>query len=175
VINHLKSKGSTCGDGDDDPEQGSCNLTRTLGAQALLDWVAGDPTNSGDSDFLILGDLNSYDKEDPIDVLLAGGYTDLVYDYQGELAYSYVFDGQLGYLDYALSSPDLEGEVAAVNVWHINADEPDLIDYDMTYKAPAQDALYAPDAYRSSDHDPVIVELNLETDPFILYFPLVTK
>jgi uncharacterized protein len=44
-----------------------------------------------------------------------------------------------------------------VTVWHINADEPDLIDYDMTFKQDAQDALYAPDAYRSSDHDPVIV------------------
>ena len=46
--------------------------------------------------------------------------------------------------------------------WHINADEPDLIDYDMTFKLPAQDALYAPDAYRSSDHDPVVTGLQLQ-------------
>ncbi len=50
-----------------------------------------------------------------------------------------------------------------VNFWHINADEPDLIDYDTSFKAPAQDTLYAPDAYRSSDHDPVIVTLNVLT------------
>ncbi len=31
----------------------------------------------------------------------------------------------------------------------------------MSYKQDAQDALYAPDAYRSSDHDPVIVGLNV--------------
>jgi predicted extracellular nuclease len=159
VINHFKSKGTPCGPGDDDPETGSCNLTRTLGAQALLDWLAGDPTVSGDQDFLILGDLNAYDKEDPIDVLLAGGYTDLVSAFQGEHAYSYVFDGQLGYLDYAVGSPDLMDEIAGTTVWHINADEPDLIDYDTSYKQDPQDEIYAADAYRSSDHDPVITGL----------------
>jgi hypothetical protein len=110
---------------------------------------------------LIIGDLNSYDKEDPIDVLLAGGYTDLVHYFQGEYAYSYVFDGQVGYLDHALANPDLMNEVTGTTVWHINADEPDLIDYDMSYKQDAQDAIYAPDAYRSSDHDPVIAGLDV--------------
>jgi hypothetical protein len=31
----------------------------------------------------------------------------------------------------------------------------------MSFKLPAQDALFAPDPYRSSDHDPVIVGLEL--------------
>ena len=161
VVNHLKSKGSACGEGDDDPEQGNCNLTRTLGAQALVDWLRTNPTGSGDSDFLIIGDLNAYDKEDPIDALLEGGYADLVSKYLGEYAYSYVFDGQLGYLDHALANPGLLDEVSGGTIWHINADEPDLIDYDMSYKKDAQDALYEPNAYRSSDHDPVIIGLNV--------------
>jgi len=161
VVNHLKSKGSSCGPGDDDPEQGSCNLTRKLGAQALVNWLATDPTGSSDEDFLIIGDLNSYDKEDPIDVLIAGGYTDLVGYYQGEFAYSYVFDGQLGYLDHALANAGLSDETSGVTIWHINADEPDLIDYDTTFKGPNQDAIYAPDAFRCSDHDPVITGLNV--------------
>jgi len=96
VVNHLKSKGSGCGAGDDDPLQGSCNLTRTLSAQRLLDWIESSPTGVADDDYLIVGDLNSYDKEDPIDVLRGGGFTDLIGAYGGELAYSYVFDGQLG-------------------------------------------------------------------------------
>lgn len=161
VVNHLKSKGSECGPGDDDPEQGSCNLTRTLGAQALVDWLETDPTGSGDADFLIIGDLNAYDKEDPIDSLVTGGYTDLVHQYQGEYAYSYVFDGQLGYLDHALAGPGLLDEVTGVTVWHINADEPDLLDYDTTFKQPNQDAIYMPDPFRSSDHDPVIIGLTV--------------
>jgi predicted extracellular nuclease len=164
AVNHLKSKSSDCnaiGDPDTGDGSGNCNLTRKAAAEALVDWLAGDPTDSGDGDFLIIGDLNSYDKEDPIDVLLAGGYTDLVSLYQGEYAYSYVFDGQVGYLDHALANSDLLDEVTGTTVWHINADEPDLIDYDMSYKKDAQDALYAPDAYRSSDHDPVIIGLNV--------------
>jgi len=161
VVNHLKSKGSECGEGDDDLEQGSCNLTRTLAAQALTTWLASDPTDSGDGDFLIIGDLNSYDKEDPINAFETGGFIDTIRQFQGEYAYSYVFDGQLGYLDHALANSDLFDEITGVTVWHINADEPDLIDYDMSFKQDDQDALYAPDAYRSSDHDPVIVGLGV--------------
>ena len=39
--------------------------------------------------------------------------------------------------------------------------KPDLIDYDTSFKQDAQDAIYAPDAYRSSDHDPVIIGLDV--------------
>jgi predicted extracellular nuclease len=162
AVNHLKSKGSDCnavGDPDLGDGAGNCNLTRKHAAEALVDWLASDPTASGDADALIIGDLNSYDKEDPIDVLWAGGYTDLIYNFLGEYAYSYLFDSQLGYLDHALANAGLIAEVDGVTVWHINADEPDLIDYDMTFKQAAQDALYAPDAYRASDHDPVIIGL----------------
>jgi len=159
VVNHFKSKGSECGPGDDDLVQGSCNLTRMLAAQELVDWLATDPTGSLDPDFLIIGDLNAYDKEDPIDVLVGAGYTDLVRQFEGEDAYTYVFNGQLGYLDHALSNPNLTPRITGVDAWHINADEPDILDYDMSYKQDAQVALYEPNAYRSSDHDPVIVGL----------------
>lgn len=164
TVNHLKSKGSACdaiGDPDLGDGQGNCNLTRKAAAEALVDWLATDPTGSGDEDFLIIGDLNSYDKEDPIDAILAGGYTDLIYQFLGEDAYSYVFDGQIGYLDHALANAGLMDEVTGVTVWHINADEADLIDYDTSFKQDAQDAIYAPDAYRSSDHDPVIIGLDV--------------
>jgi hypothetical protein len=46
--------------------------------------------------------------------------------------------------------------------WHINADEPDVLDYDTTFKPDPIDAIHAPDAYRSSDHDPVLVGLDLD-------------
>lgn len=172
AVNHLKSKGSSCGSGDDDPEQGNCNLTRTMAAQALVDWLATDPTGSGDPDVIIIGDLNAYDKEDPIDAIVAGAddtpntaddYSDLIASFEGELAYSYVFSGQFGYLDYALSSQSMTAQVTGVTEWHINADEPDIIDYDTSFKKSAQKALFEPNAFRSSDHDPVIVGLNLES------------
>ncbi len=162
AANHLKSKGSDCNDvGDPDTGNGSgnCNLTRTAAAAALVDWLASDPTGSGDNDFIAVGDFNSYDKEDPIDAILAGGYTDLIHAYRGEDAYSFVFDGQTGYLDYALASANLSPQVTGATEWHINADEPDLIDFDTSFKGPNQDAIYAPDAYRASDHDPIVVGL----------------
>jgi len=161
VVNHLKSRSfsSGCGVGDDDPEQGGCNLTRTMAAEELAIWLATDPTGSNDPDVLILGDLNAYDKEDPIYALDQAGYADLVAIYGGEFAYSYVFSGQFGYLDYAMANADLASEVTGATTWHINSDEPDLLDYDTSFKKPAQDALYEANAYRASDHDPVIVGL----------------
>ena len=167
VVNHFKSKGSECGAGDDNPEQGNCNLTRTLAAQVLLDWLATDPTGSGGDNVLIIGDLNSYDNEQPI-ALITSAFVDLLRLFHGETAYTYVFDGQLGYLDYALASAGLVDEVTGATAWHINSDEPDLIDYDTTFKRDAQDAIFAPDQFRSSDHDPVIVGLSLTPNAFRL-------
>ncbi len=169
AVNHLKSKGSACtGDPDLGDGQGNCNLTRKAAAQALVDWLANPVYFPDTAKALIIGDLNSYDKEDPIDMIKLGAddtpgtaddFSDMVFVKRGENAYGYVYDGQIGYLDHALANAALAENVLDVNFWHINADEPDLIDYDMSFKQPAQDALYAPDAYRSSDHDPVVVSL----------------
>ncbi len=154
--------------------QGNCNVTRTLAAQALVDWLAGDPTGSGDPDYIILGDLNSYAMEDPVDAIKAGpddmpgtadDYANLIAQFQGAFAYSYVFDGQAGYLDHALANAGMAAQVTGVVDWHINADEPDVLDYDTSFKPTAQDALYEPNAYRSSDHDAVLVGLDLTNLP----------
>ncbi|SFR87576.1 hypothetical protein SAMN04487846_0173 [Microbacterium sp. cf046] len=165
VVNHLKSKGSDCnalGDPDLGDGAGNCNVTRTQAATAMVEWLAGDPTGQGAGRELIIGDLNSYDKEDPIDVLTGAGYTDLEFKFQGENAYSYVFDGALGYLDYALAGTDLLEDVTGASAWKINADEPPLLDYNTEFKSADQvTELFAPDPYRSSDHDPVVIGLDL--------------
>ena len=172
VVNHLKSKGSGCGAGDDDTTtgQGNCNGTRTLAAQALADWLATDPTGSSDPDVLIIGDLNSYAREDPIVALQNAGYTDLVAAFGGPSAYGYVFDGQLGYLDHALANSNLSSQITSVAEWHINADEIPLFDYNDDERTADEAAfeeesdtlpLYEPNAFRTSDHDPVVVGLCL--------------
>lgn len=81
--------------------------------------------------------------------------------FNGEFAYSYVFNGQFGYLNYALVNQSLLEQVSGATEWHTNADEPDILDYDLSFKQDAQDALYEPDPFRASDHDPVIVGLDL--------------
>ena len=55
-------------------------------------------------DVLMLGDLNAYAKEDPIAAIEAKGFTNLIAAEIGAEAYSYVFDGQWGYLDHALGT-----------------------------------------------------------------------
>lgn len=167
VVNHLKSKGSACddlGDPDTGDGQGNCNLTRTAAAQALVNWLAADPTGSGDSDFMIIGDLNSYALEDPITAFKTGGYTDLLQSFVGPDAYSYVYMGQTGYLDHALANGPLTFQVTGVTEWHINADEPPALDYN-DYNP---DYLYDPGQFRASDHDPVVVGLGLDATPPVL-------
>ncbi|MEO7295520.1 MAG: ExeM/NucH family extracellular endonuclease, partial [Candidatus Limnocylindria bacterium] len=165
AVNHLKSKGSGCGAGDDQPDHlgGNCNGTRTAAAEALADWLATDPTDSQDPDAMIIGDLNSYRMETPISALRQADFTDLLAEYEGRDAYTYVFRGASGYLDYALSTPSMSEQVTDAAPWHINTDEPPVLDYNTNFKSPNHQAtLYAPDPFRSSDHDPVIVGLDLQ-------------
>ena len=177
VVNHLKSKGSCPDDGSANDDQGDgagCwNETRTQAAHALVDWIDAGQAGNGDPDVVVMGDMNSYAKEDPIQVFADAGYTDL-----SEGGYSYVYDGQWGYLDYALVSPSLLEQVTGSTEFHINADEVPVLDYNTNYQTPAQiAALYAPDMYRTSDHDPVLLGLDLNShvafavDPDVVYGP----
>ncbi len=184
VVNHLKSKGSGCSDNispvGPDPDtgdgQGNCNLTRKAAAQELTAWLATNPTGSTDPDVLIVGDLNSYAQEDPITALVSAGYINLIGQKIGADAYSYAFDGQWGYLDHALATVSLAAKVAEVSEWHINADEPSVLDYNLNFKTAGQQiSLFAPDAFRSSDHDPVIVGINAQSPTFSLYMPFMAR
>ena len=164
--NHLKSKGSACDAPDAGDGQGNCAIVRTNAANLLADWLASDPTGTGTRSVLIVGDLNSYAKEHPIAALEAKGFTNLVAAKIGPEAYSYVFDGQWGYLDHALGNAAIVPDVTGVAEWHVNADEPSVLDYNDDFKSPGQIAsLYAPDEFRVSDHDPVIVGLDLNAPP----------
>ena len=161
VVNHLKSKGSSC-ESDGDPNlgdgQGNCNLIRANAAAALADWIEGDPTGSGDADFLIIGDLNAYTSEDPLAAFENAGLTSLLGEQTNP--YSFLFDAQSGALDHAVVSASLLPQVVATIEWHINADEPPLLDYNLEYgRDPALFDGSTP--YRASDHDPVVIGLDL--------------
>jgi predicted extracellular nuclease len=64
--------------------------------------------------------------EDPIAYLTATGMVNELERFVRPRAmpYSYVFDGEAGYLDHALASASLRPQVAGVTEWHNNADEP---------------------------------------------------
>ncbi|HEV7504612.1 MAG TPA: ExeM/NucH family extracellular endonuclease, partial [Thermoanaerobaculia bacterium] len=143
IANHFKSKGS-CPASGPDADQGdgqSCfNATRTAQATRLLTWISGTVVPAaGDPDVLLLGDFNSYAKEDPVNTLNGGGYTDLETSFHGANAYSYLFDGQLGHLDYGFANTSLLPQITGADAWHINADEVDLFDYnDEIFDSPGE-------------------------------------
>ncbi len=178
AVNHFKSKGSPgtapTGDVDIGDGVGNANQTRVNAATALDAWLDTDPTGSGDEDFLIIGDLNAYPQEDPIQLLLGEGYTDLAAQFIGSDAYSFGFPLDLntspqvqgfGTLDYGLANSSLLSQVTGAGEWHINADESVIFDYNLEFKPQAQaDGLFGANPFRASDHDPLIIGLDLQSD-----------
>ena len=152
-INHFKAKSGT-GTGDDADQgdgQGIFNATRTREAQSVISEYHNNKTYYDDDDLLIMGDLNAYAMEDPIQTLVFAGMTDLHRYFHADSSYSYVFHGQAGYLDHALCNATLLPQVTGMSVYHINADE--QIDYDYNSSDRTM--------FRCSDHDPVLVGLCL--------------
>lgn len=170
AVNHFKSKGgcptgTTSADRDLKDGQSCWNATRVKAANELMAWLATNPTGTTDKDVLVIGDLNSYAKEDPIHAFVSNGFVDLIAKHQGSHGYGYVFSGESGYLDHALASTALSSQVTYATEWHINADEPIVFDYNNENKTlQQQNDLYSANPFRSSDHDPVIIELALKTD-----------
>ncbi len=111
VVNHFKSKGcadATGADLDQGDGQSCYNARRTAQATRLVSFIGSTVVPAaGDPDVLVIGDLNAYAKEDPITVLANAGYVDLVQRTEGPSAYSFVFDGLWGSLDYALANASL--------------------------------------------------------------------
>ncbi|MEM6635197.1 MAG: ExeM/NucH family extracellular endonuclease [Pseudomonadota bacterium] len=155
---------------DQNDGAGFWNQVRTDAAEELVAWLDGGPDGYGVSDtdnILVVGDLNAYAQEDPVKAFVDAGYVDLVDTFVGEDAYSFVFDGQIGTLDYALASGDLADQATGATEWHINADEADAIDYNLDFGR--DPALFNGDTpARNSDHDPVVVGFDLAPDELIL-------
>jgi predicted extracellular nuclease len=173
LINHLKSKGSCPSDGslneDQGDGQGCWNALRTQHAAQIRNLAASLAAAANDDDVIILGDLNSYAMEDPIREFTDNGYTNLADAFGGNASsYSFIFDSYSGSLDHILATASLTAQTTGVTKWHINADEPVVIDYNTEFKFPAVPGspdYYAANPYRSSDHDPIIVGLNLQPIP----------
>jgi uncharacterized protein len=165
VMNHLKSK-SSCPSDPTSPDaehgQGCWNAKRITQANALITFI-NTVLKPLDPDVLVMGDLNAYGLEDPIATLKSGG---LVNEVSTRVTnpldrYSYVYNGEAGYLDHSLASSSMDMQIKGVTIWHVNADEPTAIDYSMRYKT---DDPYVSNQYRASDHDPIITGVSLFTN-----------
>ncbi|MBF9142668.1 ExeM/NucH family extracellular endonuclease [Hymenobacter properus] len=154
VVNHFKSKASGTGlNADQGDGQGGSNLRRKGQATALVQFINNVVKPAGTRYVVSVGDYNANYEEDPMDILRAAGFV------LGSPAASasYLFNGLSGSLDHAVLTPNLVGH-AAVEKWHINAAEPEFLEYDV---AGAATDITSP--FRSSDHDPVLVGLNFRS------------
>lgn len=183
VVNHFKSKsssGATGADVDQNDGQAAYNARRKLQATALVNLLAAQ-TNNGR--VLAVGDFNAYGEEDPIDILRASGLVTLING-----SYSYAFNGLVGALDHAFATSGLASLVTGADEWHINADEPEQLDYNQENKSPPPSpppgctaSCQTPDyfdgatPFRASDHDPLLVGLSLKAGQTITFGVLANR
>ncbi|NII51847.1 ExeM/NucH family extracellular endonuclease [Frigoribacterium endophyticum] len=162
IANHFKSKGSGSGpDADLGDGQGGSNASRVNQANALVAFAAEREAAVGTDKVFLLGDFNAYSQEDPIEVLRTAGFTDLGSTEDGE-EYSYVFSGLSGSLDHVLASPAALEAVTGVDIWNINSGESVGLEYSR-FNYNVRDLLQL-DQFRASDHDPVVVGVDLLAD-----------
>jgi 5'-nucleotidase len=164
IANHFKSKGSPSGATGDNVDtgdgQGAWNGDRVRQAEALVAFADAQAAAAGTEAVFLLGDFNAYTQEDPLQVLVQAGYVDLG-EATGEE--TYLFDGLVGSLDHVLASASAAEHVTGADIWNINSVEPVAYEYSRyNYNATL---LYAPDPYRASDHDPIIVGMDLDPEP----------
>lgn len=153
---HLRSKlcdnasGTNVDMGDG---QGCFNARRKAQASELLNHWASVRAANWIPGQLILGDFNSYTEEDPIDRLRAGGLEVLTSGQSQE--HTYAYGNRFGSLDHVIATGEMTAAVIGSFVWNINSDEPSNLDYHDW-----NTAFYQPNAFRCSDHDPVLVDVD---------------
>ncbi len=161
IVNHFKSKGSGSRPEDDDQGdgQGASNYSRTLQAAALVDFAKSFGASAKTDKIFLSGDFNAYNKEEPVQIIEAAGYTNVTAAKTDKETYQ--FDGAVGSLDHVFASPAAYQRVTGADVWNINAYEALAREYSRyNYNATL---LWEPTPYRASDHDPELVGVNLDT------------
>ncbi|WP_111497099.1 ExeM/NucH family extracellular endonuclease [Marinobacter bohaiensis] len=163
VVNHFKSRSCRNASGANQAQgsEGCYAPVREASATTLLDWLARRPQPSSLAGTLVLGDLNTYAGERPLQRLASGGLQRPA-PLAGDQRYSYRYFGARGLLDYILADASARDRVSGGGIWHINADEPPALDYNLEYHPPGRaERLYSEGPWRASDHDPVYLDLTL--------------
>ena len=132
-LNHFKAKDSSSDKGESMRITNANNLVTALGKA------------TADPDILVLGDLNCEYGEEPLDIIMNAGFEEQILRFDS-VAYSHCFDGG-ELIDHALANESMANQIVCAYVKHVSA-----------YKCNAsvtQEMSY-------SDHDPYVVEINLE-------------
>lgn len=163
VVNHWKSKScdQARGENRDRRDGQSCwNPVREAAARELLQWLE-TLSPEDNTPVLLLGDFNAYARETPLAKLHRAGYANLLGG-RASTAYTYVYKGQSGTLDYALGNRESQHRLTAMETWSVNSDEAPVLDYRLRHRSPQQRRnLFSDGPWRASDHDPLWLDLAL--------------
>jgi predicted extracellular nuclease len=167
VANHWKSKGSgtplSPGDLEDTSspavDQGAYNATRVHEAQDTVAFANDVAAKLGTDRIFLLGDLNAYTHEDPLETLYAAGYTDLGGTFAAA-EHTYSYNGLQGSLDHVLANTAALSMVTGGDIWQINAQESVAYNYSR-FNYNATQLFNAGDPVAASDHDPEVIGLTL--------------
>lgn len=72
-----------------------------------------------DDDIMILGDLNAYTEEAPVQNLIEAGYEEQLVRFDPG-AYSYIYYSQKGLLDHAMANTSMAAQITGAYTYHIN-------------------------------------------------------
>lgn len=156
IVNHWKSK-------LEDRSYIAYTLPRRIEQSEYIAWLTAElEQEDPSSPLVIMGDLNDFPASYPLEILVQGGYVDTGYYYQPERRYTYNYHGVSQVLDYILiQQPNQYLGIARADTIPINADFPVVFN------------TVADTFYRSSDHDPIILDIFWGTET--IYLPWVAR
>ncbi|WP_274309135.1 endonuclease [Solibacillus daqui] len=145
IANHWNSKsGDTPLFGSTQPPVYESETQRKKIAQIVSDFVEGIKTKNLNANIVSLGDFNDFEFTDALKIHEGQFMTNMINKVDEKDRYTYLFQGNSQVLDHILVSNNL-ADKTAVDILHINADFTDM-------------------AGRASDHDPVMVQVDLKND-----------
>lgn len=166
VVNQFASKLADCsiiGDLNTGDGQGNCNLTRVNAAKTMINWITGNPTGCSTNNILVLGDMNAFVMEDPQMEVFRSSFINLAQDFLGINHYTGNSNSESGSLNNIHANGRGFELITGVDIWHINSDEPEALDYNTENKTLSQlSDLYQSDPYRSSATDPLLIGLSFK-------------
>ncbi len=148
IVNHFKSKRGG------EAETAPWRLAQANHVAGLVtDILAADSS----ANVIVLGDFNDYEQAPPLLALAENGNMEnVLLRLPDETRYSYVFGGVSQLIDGIFVTPALQGNVAQVQILHVNADYPDALAVDVSPEALP---------FKTTDHDLPLLILQLDEQP----------
>ncbi|MFJ5769595.1 chitobiase/beta-hexosaminidase C-terminal domain-containing protein [Psychrobacillus sp. NPDC093180] len=143
IANHWNSKsGDTPLFGSTQPPNYGSEVQRKKIAQVVYNFVEGIKTKNPNANIVSLGDFNDFQFTDALKIHEGTLMTNMINKVEENDRYTYLFQGNSQVLDHILVSNNLVNKTIT-DILHINADFTDM-------------------AGRASDHDPVMVQIDLK-------------